>query len=137
MAGMSKLVVYQMSPTGEVAADYLPFEVTASYPLELDAAFDSEEVRPGDEVEITLTTQGRAKVGLAAVDRSVFLLGDNRLNLQQVFADLERFSHKPEFEYGDDLPIYQITTLGAKETLEDAGLVVMTNRDGSGRPNTL
>ena len=132
MAGMSKLVVYRMSPTGEVAADYLPFEVTASYPLELDAAFDSEEVRPGDEVEITLTTQGRAKVGLAAVDRSVYLLGDNRINLQQVFADLERFSHKPEFEYGDDLPIYQITTLGAKETLEDAGLVVMTNRDVPG-----
>ena len=128
MAGMSKLVVYQMSPTGEVAADYLPFEVAASYPLELDAAFDSEEVRPGDEVEITLTTQGRAKVGLAAIDRSVFLLGDNRVNLQQVFADLERFSYKPQFEYGDDLPIYQITTLGAKETLEDAGLVVITNR---------
>ena len=128
MAGMSKLVVYQMSPTGEVAADYLPFEVTASYPLELDAAFDSEEVRPGDEVEITLTTQGKARVGLAAVDRSVFLLGDNRVNLQQVFADLERFSGKPQFEYGDDLPIHQITTLGAKETLEDAGLVVITNR---------
>ena len=129
MAGMSRLVVYQVMPSGEVAADYLPFEVAASYPLELDAAFDSDEARPGDEVEITLTTQGRAKVGLAAVDRSVYLLGDNRVNLQQVFADLERFSREPEFEFGEDLPYYYITTQGAEETFRDAGLVVMTNRE--------
>ncbi len=129
MAGMSRLVVYQVMSSGEVAVDYLPFEVAASYPLELGAAFDSDEVRPGDEVEITLTTQGKAKVGLAAVDRSVYLLGDNRLNLQQVFADLERFSHKPEFEFHEDLPYYYITTQGAEETFRDAGLVVMTNRE--------
>ena len=132
MAGMSRLVVYQVMSSGEVAVDYLPFEVAASYPLELGAAFDSDEVRPGDEVEITLTTQGKAKVGLAAVDRSVYLLGDNRLNLQQVFADLERFSHKPEFEFDEDLPFQRITTLGAGETFRDAGLVVMTNRDVPG-----
>ena len=132
MAGTSRLVVYQVSQTGEVAADYLPFGVAASYPLEIDAAFDSEEVRPGDEVEITVTAQGKAKIGLAAVDRSVYLLGDNRINLHQVFTDLERFDYQLEFEYDEDLPISMITTLGAKETLKDAGLVVMTNRDVPG-----
>ena len=134
MAGDSKLVVYQVSASGEVAADYLPFHVAPAYPLELDAAFDSDEVRPGDEVRIRLSTQGEAKVGLAAVDRSVFLLGDNRVNLQQVFADLERFGRPPEdpYDYYDDdfyeSRLSRITTLGAAETLGDAGLVVMTNR---------
>lgn len=134
MAGDSKLVVYQVSASGEVAADYLPFQVAAAYPLEIDATFDSDEVRPGDEVQISLSTQGEAKVGLAAVDRSVFLLGDNRVNLQQVFADLERFGRPPDDPYdyyNDDYyesRLTRITTLGAAETLSDAGLVVMTNR---------
>ena len=132
MSNMSKLVVYQVTPTGEVVADYLPFEVTDSYPLDLDAAFDTDEVRPGDEVEITLTTDGQVKVGLAAVDRSVYLLGDSRLNLRRVFDKLERFSHRPQFEFDDDLPIREMTTLGAEETLRDAGLVVMTNREVPG-----
>ncbi|MYB47690.1 MAG: hypothetical protein F4X72_00175 [Dehalococcoidia bacterium] len=134
MAGDSKLVVYQVSASGEVSADYLPFHVAPAYPLEIDATFDSDEVRPGDEVRISLSTQGEAKVGLAAVDRSVFLLGDNRVNLQQVFADLERFGRPPEDPYdyyNDDYyesRLSRITTLGAAETLSDAGLVVMTNR---------
>ena len=128
MAGTSKLVVYRVTAAGEVAADYLPFEVAASYPLALDAAFDSEEVRPGDEVAVSLTTQGSAKVGLAAVDRSVYFLGDNRINLQQVFADLERFTHEPQIESDDDDFTWEIVTLGAQETLRDAGLLVMTNQ---------
>ena len=134
MAGDSKLVVYQVSASGEVSADYLPFHVAAAYPLEIDATFDSAEVRPGDEVRISLSTQGEAKVGLAAVDRSVFLLGDNRVNLQQVFADLERFGRPPEDPYDFDYDAYyesrlsRIKTLGAAETLSEAGLVVMTNR---------
>ena len=132
MAGDSKIVVYQVSESGEVAADYLPFPVAAAYPLELDATFDSDEVRPGDEVRISLSTQGQAKVGLAAVDRSVFLLGDNRVNLQQVFADLERFGREPDDPYDYDQyyesRLLRIRTLGAAETLSEAGLVVMTNR---------
>ena len=132
MADMSRLVVYQVMSTGEVAADYLPFEVSQSYPLEIGAAFDSAEALPGDEVEITLTTDGPAKVGLAAVDRSVYALGDNRVNLRQVFKELERFGTMPRFELDDDLPFSKITTLGAWETLTDAGLLIITDREVPG-----
>lgn len=129
MANMSKLVVYQVMSNGEVAADTLPFTVADSYPLDIDAAFDKAEVRPGDEVEITLTTDGQAKVGVTAVDRSVYLLGDNRINLRQVFDELDRFNLEPEIDYYDDYYYSEITTLGAAETLKDAGLVVMSNRE--------
>ena len=129
MANMPKLVVYQVMSNGEVAADTLPFTVADSYPLEIDAAFDKAEVRSGDEVEITLTTDGQAKVGVTAVDRSVYLLGDNRINLRQVFDELDRFNMEPEIDYYDDYYYSEITTLGAAETLKDAGLVVMSNRE--------
>ncbi len=129
MANMPKLVVYQVMSNGEVAADTLPFTVADSYPLDIDAAFDKEEARPGDEVEITLKTDGQARVGVTAVDRSVYLLGDNRINLRQVFEELDRFNLEPENDYYDDYYYSEITTLGAAETLRDAGLVVMSNRE--------
>ena len=128
MAPSSRLVVYQVLQNSEVAADYLPFEVTGSYPMEVDAEFGSEEVRPGEAVDIALTTQGKAKVGIAAVDRSVFILAENRLNLQQVFAELERLYQRPQVELHEARFIERVTTQGAEETFRDAGLVVMTNR---------
>ena len=121
-------VEHQVLPNGEVAADYLPFEVTDSYPMKLDTAFDSDEVRPGEAVEIALTTQGKAKVGLAAVDRSVYVLRDNRLNLRQVFKELKRLNQPPQVEVREERPLRRITTQGAEETFRDAGLIVMTNR---------
>ena len=45
-----------------------------------------------------MQTEGPAKVGLAAVDHSVFILAENRLNLEQVFAELERLYMQPQAE---------------------------------------
>ncbi len=47
MAPASQLVAYQVLPDGEVAADYIPFDVTPQYPMDVTAAFSSDEVRPG------------------------------------------------------------------------------------------
>ena len=128
MAEMSNLVVYQVLPNGEVIADYLPFEVAGSYPLKLDAAFGSDEVRPGESVEIALTTQGKAKVGLSVVDRSVYILEGHRLNLQQVFEKLGRLYERPQIGIEEDRLNKRIKTQGAQETFRDAGLFVLTNR---------
>ncbi len=48
MAPSSRILVYQILPTNEIAADYLPFSVQASYPHEVHVAFSEQEVRPGD-----------------------------------------------------------------------------------------
>ena len=94
MAPSARLVVYQILPNNEVAADYLPFDVSAGYPMRISAGFSVEQAKPGDSVDILVNTEGVAKVGLAAVDRSVFILAENRLNLQQVFAELERLYNR-------------------------------------------
>ena len=46
-------------------------------------------------MNIDVETQGPARVGLVAVDRSVFILAENRLNLQQVFNKLEQLYMQP------------------------------------------
>ncbi len=128
MAPASRLLVYQILPNSEVAADYIPFDVEGDYPHSVEAAFSEEEVEPGDALDILVQTEGPAKVGLVVVDRSVFILAENRLNLQQVFDELERLYMEPQVELHEAYPYEGITTRGAQETFEDAGLVVLSNK---------
>ena len=134
MAPSSRILVYQILPNNEIAADYLPFSVEGAYPHDVQVSFSSngvrsEEVRPGDALDISLQTQGEARVGLVAVDKSVFILAENRLNLQQVFNDLERLYLEPRVELHDVDFYSDITTRGAWETFEDAGAIVLTNKN--------
>ena len=129
MAPSSRLLVYQILPNNEIAADYLPFSVRAAYPHKVSVGFSQEEVRPGDPVDIDVQTQGESRVGLVAVDRSVFILAENRLNLQQVFNELERLYLEPQAELHDARYLETIETRGAQETFEAAGTIVLTNKD--------
>ena len=129
MAPGSRLLVYQILPTSEVAADYIPFKVEAEYPHQVSVEFRQEEVRPGETVNIDIRTEGKAKVGLAAVDKSVFILAENRLNLQQVFDELERLYMEPQAELHEVSIFPAITTKGARDVFEDAGVVVLSNQE--------
>ncbi|MGB6837446.1 MAG: MG2 domain-containing protein, partial [Dehalococcoidia bacterium] len=128
MAPASKLLVYQILPNSEVAADYIPFDVEGDYPHSVEAAFSREQVEPGEALDILVRAEGPAKVALVAVDRSVFILAENRLNLQQVFDELERLYMEPQVELHEASPYELITTRGAQETFEDAGLLVLSNK---------
>ncbi len=127
MSPTSKLLVYQILPNSEVAADFLPFNVEAAYPQTVTAEFNKAEARPAEEVQLNITTQGRAKVGIAVVDKSVFILAENRMNLQQVFDELERLYMGPQAEI-HEVSFYPVTTtIGAADVFKNAGVVVMTN----------
>ncbi len=127
MAPSSRLLVYQILPNSEVAADYIPFKVEAEYPHSVTVDFGQDEASPGEELNINIQTEGEAKVGIAAVDRSVFILAENRLNLQQVFDELERLYMQPQAEIHQASIYPTITTQGAKDIFQDAGVVVLSN----------
>ena len=129
MAPSSRILVYQILPNNEIAADYLPFSVEAAYAHDVQVDFSEEEVRPGDAVDVNVQTQGESRVGLVAVDRSVFILAENRLNLQQIFNELERLYQQPQVELHDVDISYAIKTRGASETFAAAGTVVLTNKN--------
>jgi CD109 antigen len=138
MAPSARLLVYQILPDGEVAADYLPFSVSGDYPQTVSVSLGQASARPGDELDVQVQTQGTARVGLAAVDRSVFILAENRLNLQQVFAELERLALLPQAELHDgglgpvdepwNVPSAP-TGSGASELFQAAGVLLLTNRE--------
>jgi len=128
MASTSKLLVYQILSNAEVAADYLPFQVEPAYPQSVQAQFSTDEAKPADEIQLNIKTEGQAKVGIAVVDKSVFILAENRLNLQQVFDELERLYMEPQAEI-HEISVYPTYTIpGAEDVFKDAGVVVMTNK---------
>ena len=129
MAPSARILVYQILPNNEIAADYLPFSVAAAYAHDVQVGFSEEEVRPGDPVDVQVQTEGEARVGLVAVDRSVFILAENRLNLQQIFNELERLYQEPQVELHETYIYETIDTSGAAETFAAAGTVVLTNKD--------
>jgi len=127
MSPSAKILVYQILPNAEVAADYLPFDVTASYPQSVTAEFSDDEAKPGDSVNLNLQTQGISSVIVTAVDKSVFILAENRFNLEQVFAELERLYMDPQAELHEVTLYPSFTTRGAADTFKDAGVVVLSN----------
>jgi CD109 antigen len=127
MSPTSRLLVYQILPNSEVAADYLPFKVTAEYPHNIKVEFSDDEALPGEDINIDIETDGEAKVGIAVVDKSVFILAENRMNLQQVFDELERLYMQPQVELHEVTIYPSITTKGAREVFDDAGVVVLSN----------
>jgi CD109 antigen len=129
MAPQAKLLVYQILPNTEVAADAIPFDVQGEYPQTVTASFSAAEARPGDDVQVKVQTEGKAKVGLVAVDRSVFILAENRLNLEQVFAELEALYMQPQAELHEgEWMGGPLVIPGAKDTFNDAGLIVLSNK---------
>ena len=128
MAPSARLLVYQVLPNNEVAADYIPFEVVPNYAMRVEVDFGVEQVSPGDALDISVTTDGTARVGLAAVDRSVFILAENRMNLREVFDELERLYAEPRAQiHFERLPSI-VTSPGAADTFRHAGLMVMSDK---------
>ncbi len=127
MAPSAKLLVYLILPNSEVAADYLPFKVEAQYPHNVTVTFSDDQAKPGEELTINIDAEGQSKVGLTVVDKSVFILAGNRLNLQQVFDELENLYMKPQAELHEVSFWEGIDVRGAKDIFDDAGVVVLSN----------
>ncbi|MEW6238216.1 MAG: alpha-2-macroglobulin family protein [Candidatus Omnitrophota bacterium] len=134
MSGEAKIAAYMIQPDNEVSADVLPFNVELTAPVNLDVKFNAEEVKPGDPVTLSVQADGISMVGLAIVDESVFALAAGRLNLRNVFAELERIFMEPQIEThpgeGDIIgrtPFYG--GKGTQDVLDDNNLQIIATKD--------
>ncbi|MCD4703804.1 MAG: alpha-2-macroglobulin, partial [Methanosarcinaceae archaeon] len=122
MSPTAKVVAYMINPNNEVSADTLPFDVQFSSQVNLSAGFGSEQVRPGDNVSVELDAESQSMIGLSIVDESVYALNEGRLNLKQVFDELETRFMEPQAEAHPAW--YQE---GAYDVIERAGMTVLAS----------
>ncbi|MBN1818256.1 MAG: hypothetical protein JW828_12930 [Sedimentisphaerales bacterium] len=94
----AKVVAYIINPNNEIAADGLSFEVEMDQLAALDVHFDKNQALPGEAVQLSLQTDQEAMIGLAIVDESVYALNKGRLNMAEVFKELERLFMQPQIE---------------------------------------
>ncbi|WP_319508990.1 alpha-2-macroglobulin family protein [uncultured Methanolobus sp.] len=122
MSPQAKVVAYMINPNGEVSVDVLPFDVEFSTQVDLGSSFDSETVEPGDNVTVGFDAGSRSMIGFSIVDESVYALSEGRLNLKQVFDELEKRFMEPMAE---SHPSWYVE--GAYDTLKNTGMVVMAS----------
>ena len=115
-----KVVAYAINPNNEVSAQTLSFKVALDNAAGLKVEFDANQVLPGDPVQVSVKADTEAMVGLAIVDESVYALNDGRLNMSEVFNELESRFMEPQSEVHQ--PIY-----GAYEVFEEVGIQVLVS----------
>lgn len=124
MSPTAKVVAYMINPNNEVSADVLPFNVQFDTQVDLSSGFSEEVVQPGDNVTVNFNAGSQAMIGVSIVDESVYALSEGRLNLHQVFSELEKRFMKPLAEAH---PTYYWYQEGAYNVLDNAGMVVMAS----------
>ncbi len=126
MVPSAKVVAYIINPNNEISADSASFEVAIAEAAGLEVTFDANQVLPGDAVQVSIQADTQAMVGLSIVDESVYALNEGRLNMHEVFGELERLYMEPQIEVHQDNgwmpPVY-----GAYEMFEEIGLQIITS----------
>lgn len=124
MSPTAKVMAYMINPNNEVSADVLPFDVQFETQVYLASSFSEEEVKPGDNVTVNFDAGSQSMIGVSIVDESVYALSEGRLNLQQVFSELEKRFMEPLAEAH---PTYYWYQEGAYNVLDSAGMIVMAS----------
>ncbi|PKP59962.1 MAG: hypothetical protein CVT89_00590, partial [Candidatus Altiarchaeales archaeon HGW-Altiarchaeales-2] len=144
----SKIFAYQINPNNELSIDALPFNVDLKTG-DLRADFETKEAiaSPGSSIQIKFKTDRQAMIGFSIVDESVYALAEGRLNLKQVFDELEKRFMEPqieihpsdkfiidEYDYWDSdkdynyhRTVYVYKTKGSKDIIDESEFVVLTN----------
>ncbi len=132
MMPRARIVVYTINPNMEISADSLPFDVEIEAPVGLSAEFSNDTASPGDTVLIDLrSSRGVATmIGLSIVDESVYALNEGRLNLKQIFDELEKIFMEPRAEAHPEERFWGAPlTKGARDVFEESGLQVIASKD--------
>ena len=129
MAPSMRVLIYAINPNGEISADALPVDVEGLPDTGLAVQFDRDQAEPGESLQVSITAGQRSTVGVAIVDSSVFALAQGRLNLKQVFDELQRVYMDPKIEIHGDQNLFPepIRTVGGVEVWDDVGLQVRTS----------
>jgi CD109 antigen len=122
MSPQAKVVAYMINPNSEVSVDVLPFDVEFATHIDLSSSFDLESAEPGENVTVDFDAGSRSMIGFSIVDESVYALSEGRLNLKQVFDELEKRFMEPQAE---SHPYWY--SEGAYDIIENAGMIVMAS----------
>ncbi|XP_064607619.1 CD109 antigen-like [Liolophura sinensis] len=92
MAPRARVVAYYRTPDGEIVPDVVTFNVLDPFENKVSIGFSAEEVRPGEDVTMTVLTAPNSLVATLVLDKEVLLLkSGNDITQEQVTNSLWKY----------------------------------------------
>ncbi|XP_076755631.1 CD109 antigen isoform X1 [Xylocopa sonorina] len=131
MAPTAHVIVYYVGTDGEIIADSLDIELEGVLKNFVDIKIAPEEVGPGENVNLVITSNPNSYVGLLGVDqRSILLKSGNDISYEQVYKELKSYDNVHKSPYADsvfDRFLWSPGSATASDVFKETGAVIMTN----------
>ncbi|XP_058816280.1 thioester-containing protein 1 allele R1-like, partial [Topomyia yanbarensis] len=127
MVPRARLVVYFIRENGELVSDKTDIEFGNDLQNFLKVSLSKTQSKPGQDVDISISTNPDSYVGLLGVDQSVLLLkSGNDLTTGKVFDELKMYE-QASYGYYRRKRFAPWTYRPSYEDFNDIGAVIMTN----------
>jgi CD109 antigen len=122
MVPKASVVVFYITDDGEIISDSLKIEFGNELRNFIDIELSKDQAKPGETLEICVSSSPNSFVGLLGVDQSVLLLKKgNDIEQSTVFAELEKYNevniHNYHYAFHDTF----------YKDFESSGTVIITN----------
>lgn len=98
MVPRAKLVVFFVTADGEVVSEKATIEFRSDFQNYLKIDMSAVRAKPGEDLQMTISTKPNSLVALLGVDQSVNLLkSGNDLNKDAIFQELEQYENAQRF----------------------------------------
>ncbi|XP_017876968.1 CD109 antigen-like isoform X2 [Ceratina calcarata] len=131
MAPTAHVIVYYVGDDGEIIADALDVELEGVLQNFVDIKLTPEEVAPGENVNLLITSKPNSYVGLLGVDqRSILLKSGNDISYEQVYNELKSYDNVQDSPYANsifDRYLWSPGSATANDVFRESGAIIMTN----------
>ncbi|XP_050081678.1 CD109 antigen-like isoform X3 [Anopheles aquasalis] len=127
MVPRAKLVVFYIAANGDMVSDSKVITFNSELPNFMKVTLSKEQTKPGQEIEISVSTNPDSYVGLLGVDQSVLLLkSGNDITKDQVFGELEKYEER-SYGFYRRKKRYAWRPYGEHRDFESVGAFVLSN----------
>uniref|UniRef100_A0A2M4A166 CD109 antigen n=2 Tax=Anopheles triannulatus TaxID=58253 RepID=A0A2M4A166_9DIPT len=133
MVPRAKLVVFYIAANGDLVSDSKVITFDSELPNFMKVTLSKEQTKPGQMVDITVSTNPDSYVGLLGVDQSVLLLkSGNDITKDQVFSELEKYEERSYGFYRKKRDAWR--SYAEHRDFESVNAVVLSNANDPPQP---
>lgn len=100
MVPKARVIIYYIAANGEIISDKIDVEFGNELSNFVDLKLSSEQAKPGETLNISVSTRTNSYVGLLGVDQSVLLLKKgNDIEQSTVFSELDKYGEVDKYNY--------------------------------------
>ena len=89
MSPQARVLAYTITQDGELLTSHVDIDISTAYPLGVTITAAPKNPRPGDNMNISVKTQGPSLVSISGTDRATHILAGRKFTLQDILTTLQ------------------------------------------------